>query len=426
MAVFTDHNLYPGKIDTAMPGFILENIFKCIFNQSSESVATKHCFKIRNKNYWFEATLSTYDEITVDVENNTATLKHGSTTTDLTLHNGTASPCVYLTFANTTSVKVYFDITEHNSIEDIKPVDSVQVSLRYQTTNENALVDASGIVLKNILNDDDGKGYYFLLSAEDLANQDFTSYIYYKLQFRLTDAGATYKEYFQTIDTWLMATNSNGKTNLDNSSEWSTVCLIRAITDFDLQIDGWGAGSEDHNNPTAVTVSNIYDITGRINFDSSAYNGTEYLKYINITWANKDSGNIYTDDYNDKYNYFAYDFIYNFKVADSPYLITITATTNTLCQKTFYYSITINPGTETLTFNPTIKLEPSEEEGVMKLVLEYLYSTASTLLIYRTCAKDNYERKEKIYEGDLVLLQEEDSTVSYLDISLESGLLYKY
>ena len=428
MAVFTDHNLYPGKIDTAMPGFIVNDIFTCTYTQDDTN-SKYYFFTIRSKNYWFQETLKNNDIITVDTENNTATLNRGGTTTSLTLHTGTisGSSCIPLTFVNTTiSTKVYFSITEHNAIEDIKSGQYLQVSLRYQTTNENALSDASGIVLKTILNDNDGKGYYFLLNAEDLAKKDFIPYIYYKLQFRLTDAGATSKNNSQTIDTWLMATNGNGKTNLDNSSEWSTVCLLRAITDFDLQVDGWGAGSEDSVNPTTATVSNIYDIIGRINFTDSSYNGTEYLKYINISWADKNSGNIYTNSYNDIYNYFAYDFVYNFKAADSPYIITITATTNTLCQKTFYYSITINPGTETLVFNPVVKLEPLEEEGAMKMTLEYLYSTASKLLIYRMCAQDNYERKEKIYEGDLILLQEEDSTVSYLDVSLESGLLYKY
>ena len=342
MAVFTDNNLYPGRIDTAMPGF------------------------------------------------------------------------------TGNSVRVYLDITEHNSINDIKAGAYLQVSLRYQTSNENALSDPSGIVFKT-LTLSSGTKYYFDLLSSDLA-EGFTRYEYYKLQFRFTDKGAT--DYSSgPIDTWLSTENGNNKTNLDNSSEWSTVCLIRQISDFDLQVEGWEAGGTS-SSPTQVSLASLYDISGFIKFDEMPPGDSEYLKSVQITWADKDSGVIYTDSYGNSYNKFKNDFRYNF-IAGNTYNIKITATTNTLYIKDFYYTVTIDAESQTLQFNPAMTFESSEEEGLIKLNLTYTYTTANTVLyILRTCAKDNYEYKEKIYEGPL--LTGTNKTVSYIDYSIESGLLYKY
>lgn len=121
MAIFTTNNLFPGTIDTSMPGFLVDD-----------------------------------DE-----------------------------------------VKVYFDISPYNDISDIKEnydkdnKGYIQVSLRYQNNNLNALNESSGIVLKPYKNDKDGKGYYFIVSADDLEKEKFLPYTYYKLQFRLTDIAAS-------------------------------------------------------------------------------------------------------------------------------------------------------------------------------------------------------------------------------------------
>lgn len=141
MAVFTANNLYPGTIDTAMPGFLISS----------------------------------------------------------------------------GSVKVYFDISPYNDINDIKE-GYIQVSLRYQSNNYNALTDPSGIVLKTSAIDSNGR--YFTITNSDLEKGAFLPFIYYKLQFRLTDVEASDKTPQQTIDSWLSADSSRaGKTNLDESSE---------------------------------------------------------------------------------------------------------------------------------------------------------------------------------------------------------------
>ena len=208
MAVFTTNNLYPGTIDTAMPGF--------------------------------------------DIDDG--------------------------------EVKVYFDFSPYNDpTADPSTIkqDYIQVTLRYQDTNLNALADSSEIVLKSWENDDDGKGYYFTLEDEDLEEGAFNPYQYYKLQFRLTDAAATDKGSTQSIDQWLNDINSQtGKSNLDESSEWSTVCLIRGITDLELGIV-WPSGTTSSGS-TKIVPSSFSELIGQVDF-VMAENGaicTEFLKSV--------------------------------------------------------------------------------------------------------------------------------------------------
>ena len=361
MAIFTTNNLFPGTIDTSMPGFLVDD-----------------------------------DE-----------------------------------------VKVYFDISPYNDISDIKEnydedtKGYIQVSLRYQNNNLNALNEPSGIVLKPYKNDDDGKGYYFIVSAEDLEKGKFLPYSYYKLQFRLTDIAAS-DIGEDTVDEWLSSESTEeGKTNLDESSEWSTICLIRGITAMNLDVEEF---SED----TSITniVSDLDKITGYIGFTTpdTGEEITEYLKSYQIKLYDKnnvlvkDSGEILCDTYQ-ALNRFTYNFYYNFLTGSTnTYTVEITCTTNTLYQYTFdAYTFYIDPGTAQITFNPTFTASADEESGIIKLKLIYTNSSpaATTLKIKRSCAKDNYTEKKEVYSGTFVTGTGQ-TTISYLDTSVESGILYKY
>lgn len=361
MAIFTTNNLFPGTIDTSMPGFLVDD-----------------------------------DE-----------------------------------------VKVYFDISPYNDISDIKEnydkdnKGYIQVSLRYQNNNLNALNESSGIVLKPYKNDKDGKGYYFIVSADDLEKEKFLPYTYYKLQFRLTDIAAS-DIGEDTVDEWLSSESTEeGKTNLDESSEWSTICLIRGITAMNLDVEEF---SED----TSITnkVSDLDKITGHIGFTTpdTGEKITEYLKSYQIKLYDKndvlvkDSGEILCDTYQ-ALNRFTYNFYYNFLTGSTnTYTVEITCTTNTLYQHTFdAYTFFIDPGTAQITFNPTFIASADEESGIIKLKLIYTNSSpaATTLKIKRSCAKDNYTEKKEVYSG-IFVTGTGQTTISYLDTSVESGILYKY
>ena len=360
MAVFTTNNLYPGTIDTAMPGF--------------------------------------------DIDDG--------------------------------GVKVYFDFSPYNdptaSPATIKQ-DYIQVTLRYQDTNLNALADPSEIVLKSWENDDDGKGYYFTLENEDLEEGAFNPYQYYKLQFRLTDAAATNKSSGQTIDQWLNDINSQtGKSNLDESSEWSTVCLIRGITDLELGIV-WPSGTTSSGS-TKIVPNSFSELIGQAAF-TMAENGaicTEFLKSVRIQLYDnnntllRDSGEIYSNYY-ENINQFKYEFKYNFLTGSSNvYHVKVTCTTNTLYVEDFTYNFYLNPENPQISFTPTsFTATANEEEGFIKINLVYndFPNTANAIALYRASAQDNYTTIEKIYQTNI---SDSSGNKNFYDISIESGILYKY
>lgn len=355
MAVFTQNNLYPGTIDTAMPGF--------------------------------------------DVSDR--------------------------------QVKVYFTFSKYTDITKVK-VNYIQVTLRYQNNNLNALNDASEIVLKGWSSD--SKGYYFVIENADLKDNAFLPYQYYKLQFRLTDIAATDKGANQTIDEWLSSDSSiTGKLNIDESSEWSTVCLIRGITNLDLGIV-WPTGTTSSGD-TKIVPNSFSEIIGQISF-SDASNGavcTEYLKSTRVQLYDsnntllRDSGDIYSNNYED-INQFKYEFKYNFLTGSSNvYHVKITCTTNTLYVEDFTYYFYLNTESPQISFTPTsFTAVANEEEGFIKINLVYdsfPTSSANTIALYRASAQDNYTTIEKIYQ---ISATTASGNQNFYDVGIESGILYKY
>ena len=355
MAVFTQNNLYPGTIDTAMPGF----------------------------------------EVT----------------------DG--------------QVKVYFTFSKYTDITKVK-ANYLQVTLRYQNNNLNALNDASEIVLKGWSSD--SKGYYFIIENTDLKDNAFLPYQYYKLQFRLTDIAATDKGANQTIDEWLSSDISiTGKLNIDESSEWSTVCLIRGITNLDLGIV-WPTGTTSSGD-TKIVPSSFSEIIGQISF-ADASNGTictEYLKSTRVQLYDsnnillRDSGDIYSNNYED-INQFKYEFKYNFLTGSSNvYHVKITCVTNSLYTEEFTYYFYLTTDSPQIIFTPdSFIATPNEEEGYIKINLVYdnfPTSSANTIALYRASAQDGYTTIEKIYQ---ISATTASGNQNFYDVGIESGILYKY
>lgn len=139
-------------------------------------------------------------------------------------------------FISDNGVNVYFSISNYNSIENIA---NAQVTVVNQYNNLTALDKSkypSEIMLKEVLTDTtraDDK-YYIHIEAADLQNANFAINTYYKVQIRFTsdEAEEISLNIPQALDSWL--TN-----NLDQFSEWSTVCLIRAIAQPTLSVAGF-------------------------------------------------------------------------------------------------------------------------------------------------------------------------------------------
>ena len=91
-------------------------------------------------------------------------------------------------FIYNTNIKVYFTLSEFNSLDEIK---NAQITIVNQNTNLTVLDKTkypSEIMLKNIQTD--SKGYYIEIAATDITGGAFEIDTYYNLQIRFTSDDA--------------------------------------------------------------------------------------------------------------------------------------------------------------------------------------------------------------------------------------------
>lgn len=216
--------------------------------------------------------------------------------------------------------KMYLSISQYNSFESIK---NVQVTIKNQNSNLsvlNAEKYPCEVMLKTL--QQEGNKYYIDITKEDIDGGEFELNQYYKVQVRFTsiDASSVSLTPPQAIDSWLAA-------NQNYFSEWSSICLIRAISTPDLEIVGW----DIINNQLAWSNANN-TLTGKLVFADE--NESDSLKSYRVVLKD-DVGNILTDSgilYSDTFtndNTFEYVFKYNFEV-DNFYSYEIEYTTMNL------------------------------------------------------------------------------------------------
>ena len=321
-------------------------------------------------------------------------------------------------FVRTAPCKVYFSLSDYNSIEDIQ---NAQVIVNYQNNNLSALDTAkypTGIKIVNIDTDNSIQGnnkYYITISPSDL-NGGFELNQFYKIQIRFTGIGADSVPDAGKIASWLA-------NNQPYFSEWSTVCIIKGIEQPLIYIKGFD-NSDDQitfNTDTIHFVGNMY-------YEANSELEKEYLKSYQIDiYNNSDnelvysSGIIYTEIYNP--NEINYIFPYLFEDG-TIYRAVITYTTNNEYQGSVSYIFNIII-IRIDNLNATIVATAEEEYGRIKVEISsnsevYL----GNLAIRRTSNKSDF----KIWEDVQVLsvLNPEKLDVSWYDYTVESGTLYKY
>jgi hypothetical protein len=208
--------------------------------------------------------------------------------------------------------------------------------------------------------------------------------------------------------------------------------LIRGITDLELGIV-WPSGTTSSGS-TKIVPSSFSELIGQVDF-VMAENGaicTEFLKSIRVQLYDsnntllRDSGDIYSNYY-ENINQFKYEFKYNFLTGSSNvYHVKVTCTTNTLYVEDFTYYFYLNTESPQISFTPTsFTAAANEEEGFIKINLVYndFPNTANAIALYRASAQDNYTTIEKIYQTNI---SNSSGNKNFYDISIESGILYKY
>jgi hypothetical protein len=280
---------------------------------------------------------------------------------------------------------------------DLEEIQNAQITVRNQNTNKNVLHSIkypSGIMLKQIQIDEERETndkYYIEIKPEDLNGNNFDIDTYYKVQIRFTSVNATDpginlsdEDAVQSINEWLSI-------NLDNFSEWSTVCLIRGISEPTVEMKDYDEGG----------IIDIYDsiintqVIGKISFANP--NETETLKFYRIKVYNSedtlllDSGDIYSNDFTD-INNFNYTIKYWFK-AEHTYRFTFTYVTSNLFTDTKTYYISVLPAIQT---DLGLRVKPYMDEENGRIGMRITRSKTLTnpytgkIVIRRASSKDNY------------------------------------
>lgn len=326
-------------------------------------------------------------------------------------------------FLYTESCKIYFSLSPYNNFNDIK---YAQVTLTYQNSNLTALnskhypneIKVCDIAEDNTISNINKK-YYITINQNDLNDEFFLINNYYKVQIRfvskeaktlteLNNVGA-YKE----TAAWLLE-------NRDYFSEWSTVCLIRGIAKPVLKMADYITNGNSFS-------SRSLQVLGSLSFNPTyeketlkSYqiflqeNGNKIIEKTNIIYTNILNPN--------EINYT----LKSLLKKDTQYNLIIKFVTKNLyeSQQTFFINTT-DEGIDFKDLNLVVSINNElDAANVLINFNTFKQLTGDQLWIKRASVKDSFQTWEYMHQ----LLNDEYKQTSYSwnDFSLESGVWYKY
>ena len=324
------------------------------------------------------------------------------------------------------TVRIYYSLSTYNvgKQDDIK---AVHVTVRRQNSNVNVLLNKTQIIEKSFgLQQEIDKAlnrYYIDINSSEI-DGGFAINGIYKVQLR-----------FSSIANSDNSTNFYTK-NINNFSEWSTVCIIKAIQAPEFYIDDFYTGTKPQEEDRNNFYSSLPDFVGiykqgdsseslkhwRLRLLTEAYTKQDILNIDNFTLA--DSGIVLNEAEN--YNFqdgsvvlacsLAYELI-----EDVTYKLLFEIQTKNNYQDSLLYNFTCNK-------NNVNRLEGelatyiNEEEGYIKLSFTSGQFYIGNLVIRRTDSKSNFLKWE-----DLKYFETYGSpNFTYYDFTAESGLFYRY
>ena len=319
---------------------------------------------------------------------------------------------------NKDTCRVYFSLSSYNKATDIK---NVQLTIRNQYTNLSVLSKAKHpceIMLAPLQEDTSvstNYRYYVDIKREDIEGGVFEINQYYKVQLRFTSADAADAPSDGKLDSWLAA-------NLSLFSEWSTVCLIRAISEPTLELSGFDIVSGKISWSLSSPI-----VYGKLSFKNELEEDLMKSYQIKLYSADgellSDSGLLFTNSYNNP-NAFEYTLNYNFEVG--AYYFTVEYTTMNLYNEIISTPFeVVQESTETL--DVSLSATADEETGRVALTIKRGSDTEplfGTFVIRRASSKNNFSTWEDMHFEEC-----EDVTnikEVWYDNTIESGIWYLY
>ena len=361
---------------------------------------------------------------------------------------------------------VKFALSDMNSISDINRY-AIQIVIKNQKNNKNSLarerngvkVAPAGVLLKEIDNngqpDSDGL-YSVTINATDMIDNTFYKDQLYKLQIRFTAAEVPTPASTTGPDaTWLSR-------YMDKFSEWSSVCLLKHISEPTIALKSLILIDEDEYS----CVTPFLHLNETLSFGS---NENEYLSSYQVRLYRKigessfqlleESDIIYNSE-----DTFVNKIRYNFKyllIANAQgifdYKLEIDIATNNLYTQTFVYNFVVSASTG-VDMDPIFDIRPDIDQGRMQVAFSipnfWNDGIPHTLLddkalewvwVYRTSNKSEFittvvngetvimpqwELIEKIhiFNSDLIYdpTTEHPPTIYFYDNTIEAGTFYQY
>ena len=325
-------------------------------------------------------------------------------------------------FLTSGECKIYFSLSQYNNINQIA---NCQITIMYQNNNSSALKTSkypSNIKLCNLSVDNNVIGdtkYYITILPSDLEDDVFDISQYYKIQIRFTSTQAETINIDNTsgIDSWLA-------NNLQYFSEWSQVCLIKAISQPSINMLNFG----ENNDYIQTIISNYYTVNfeGIVNFADPA--DTQHVRSFNVLTYQDDilintSQQIYTNPYNN-INKLIYSATVELKT-NKTYKFKFNITTNNFYIFSKTYTVVINDE-NVVDSNLKIKIQPDEQNGRMKVTIKNITNSSYTgnIIIKRASGKNNFNDWVDIHL-DYINTDKQLNYVWY-DPTIQSGQLYLY
>ena len=323
-------------------------------------------------------------------------------------------------FVNTTSPRIYFSISPFNTAADIN---RVHISLVNQTTNENALTDATGILLSEGLQYDTDAGmYYIVIPVDHVKNgTNSTGWNYnqfYKLQLR-----------FDSYDGDGVLNNSDYFiSHLAYFSEWSEIHLLRPILQPQVLLRTFDTAD---GSVTPAFNLGLVPISGKLYFGNDNYSDeTETLQsyYIEIlTRENEDSvmtsETVYTGGNVDP-NTISYNLDLTSLDTDTTteFIMRLHLTTSNNYQMTEDYDFDIADYTTEDTWDPDITVSLDNENGIATVHVTNINTVFGTVYVRRSSSVSDFKDWESIWE---------ETTAGTTDITVDdntvgSGIWYRY
>lgn len=333
-----------------------------------------------------------------------------------------------------TDAPIYFSLSPYNDSTQIKRVHITVVS---QLTNENMLANTAGVYIAplEIPANQEGEGLYLVRiprtsirgmeSSESGDSETIGWQInqFYKIQLRFDSyEGPDYKEGMNAyqINNYLVD-------HRPDFSEWSTVCLIRAISTPNLILRTFDTYTGEN---TIGFNQGMVPVSGIVYFNSSEE--TETLQsYIIRIYSEDDplnpvieTGNIYTGDNSDPN-----DINYNLDfqgvdISDTRnFIMRITMTTkNQYTWTSKDYEFQIIDFLEDEYFQPTLTVDVDNNDGIVTLHIENHYSVFGTLYVKRASSVDNFTAWEEIYVDNIA----GEIDLDVVDNTVGSLIWYRY